>query len=35
MDGRPQTGALLRLAERARAVGFDSIWVGDSLLAPV
>ena len=33
MDGRPETGSLLDLAERARAVGFDSIWVGDSLLA--
>jgi alkanesulfonate monooxygenase SsuD/methylene tetrahydromethanopterin reductase-like flavin-dependent oxidoreductase (luciferase family) len=33
MAGRPQTGSLFGLAERARAVGFDSIWVGDSLLA--
>jgi alkanesulfonate monooxygenase SsuD/methylene tetrahydromethanopterin reductase-like flavin-dependent oxidoreductase (luciferase family) len=33
MEGRPQTGSLLRLAERAHALGFDSIWVGDSLLA--
>jgi alkanesulfonate monooxygenase SsuD/methylene tetrahydromethanopterin reductase-like flavin-dependent oxidoreductase (luciferase family) len=33
MEGRPQTGPLLALAERAEALGFDSVWVGDSLLA--
>jgi len=33
MEGRPQAQSLLRLAEHARERGFDSIWVGDSLLA--
>ena len=33
MAGRPQAGSLLELAERAERLGFDSIWVGDSLLA--
>jgi alkanesulfonate monooxygenase SsuD/methylene tetrahydromethanopterin reductase-like flavin-dependent oxidoreductase (luciferase family) len=33
MEGRPQTGPLLDLAVRAEALGFDSVWVGDSLLA--
>jgi alkanesulfonate monooxygenase SsuD/methylene tetrahydromethanopterin reductase-like flavin-dependent oxidoreductase (luciferase family) len=33
MEGRPQTGPLLSLAERARGLGFDSVWVGDSLTA--
>jgi alkanesulfonate monooxygenase SsuD/methylene tetrahydromethanopterin reductase-like flavin-dependent oxidoreductase (luciferase family) len=33
MEGQPETASLLRLAERARALGFDSIWAGDSLLA--
>src|SRR6201997_1241101 len=33
MDGRPETGPLLALAERAEGLGFDSVWVGDSLLA--
>jgi alkanesulfonate monooxygenase SsuD/methylene tetrahydromethanopterin reductase-like flavin-dependent oxidoreductase (luciferase family) len=33
MEGRPQTGPLLDLATRAEALGFDSVWVGDSLLA--
>src|SRR6202163_1290016 len=33
MEGRPQTAPLLALAERAESLGFDSIWVGDSLLA--
>ena len=33
MEGQPQTGPLLALAERAEALGFDSLWVGDSLLA--
>jgi alkanesulfonate monooxygenase SsuD/methylene tetrahydromethanopterin reductase-like flavin-dependent oxidoreductase (luciferase family) len=33
MEGKPQTASLLRLAERARDLGFDSIWAGDSLLA--
>src|SRR5215472_4663394 len=33
MEGRPQTGPLLDLAARAESLGFDSVWVGDSLLA--
>src|SRR4029079_4040036 len=33
MDGRPETGPLLALAERAERLGFDSIWVGDSVTA--
>ena len=33
IEGRPETGPLLALAERAERLGFDSVWVGDSLLA--
>jgi alkanesulfonate monooxygenase SsuD/methylene tetrahydromethanopterin reductase-like flavin-dependent oxidoreductase (luciferase family) len=33
MQGQPDTGELLRLAERAESLGFDSLWAGDSLLA--
>lgn len=33
MQGTPDTRELLRLAERAEAAGFDSLWAGDSLLA--
>ena len=33
MEGRPQTGPLLDLAARSEGLGFDSVWVGDSLLA--
>jgi alkanesulfonate monooxygenase SsuD/methylene tetrahydromethanopterin reductase-like flavin-dependent oxidoreductase (luciferase family) len=33
MAGQPQAATLLALAERAESLGFDSIWVGDSLLA--
>jgi alkanesulfonate monooxygenase SsuD/methylene tetrahydromethanopterin reductase-like flavin-dependent oxidoreductase (luciferase family) len=33
MAGQPQATTLLGLAERAEGLGFDSIWVGDSLLA--
>jgi alkanesulfonate monooxygenase SsuD/methylene tetrahydromethanopterin reductase-like flavin-dependent oxidoreductase (luciferase family) len=33
MDGRPETAPLLELAMRAEGLGFDSVWVGDSLLA--
>jgi len=33
MEGLPETAPLLALAERAEALGFDSVWVGDSLLA--
>src|ERR1700759_5223758 len=32
MEGRPQTASLLELATRAESLGFDSVWVGDSLL---
>jgi probable F420-dependent oxidoreductase len=33
MEGRAETASLLALAERAEALGYDSIWVGDSILA--
>jgi alkanesulfonate monooxygenase SsuD/methylene tetrahydromethanopterin reductase-like flavin-dependent oxidoreductase (luciferase family) len=33
MEGQPETGPLLNLAQRAAGLGFESIWVGDSLLA--
>jgi len=33
MSGRPETGPLLTMAERAEAAGFDSVWVGDSITA--
>ena len=33
MEGRPAAAPLLALAEKAENLGFDSIWVGDSLLA--
>ncbi|MSP00285.1 MAG: LLM class flavin-dependent oxidoreductase [Acetobacteraceae bacterium] len=33
MEGRPEAAPLLELAARAEAEGFDSVWVGDSLLA--
>src|SRR5579872_7253433 len=33
MEGRPETAPLLALAERAEALGYDSIWVGDSITA--
>jgi alkanesulfonate monooxygenase SsuD/methylene tetrahydromethanopterin reductase-like flavin-dependent oxidoreductase (luciferase family) len=33
MEGRPETTPLLELAARAEEFGFDSVWVGDSLLA--
>ena len=33
MGGAPETAELLELAERAEALGYDSVWVGDSLLA--
>src|SRR6266436_3085292 len=33
MEGRDETASLLALAERAEGLGYDSIWVGDSLLA--
>ncbi|HJU16392.1 MAG TPA: LLM class flavin-dependent oxidoreductase, partial [Stellaceae bacterium] len=33
MAGRPAAAPLLSLAERAEALGYDSVWVGDSVLA--
>lgn len=33
MEGRPAAASLLALAERAEELGFDSIWVGDSITA--
>src|SRR5512132_1432085 len=33
MSGRPETGPILTLAERAEAAGFDSVWIGDSITA--
>src|SRR5882757_10302746 len=33
MEGRPETAPLLELAARAEGLGFDSVWVGDSLTA--
>ncbi len=33
MEGRPEAAPLLNLAERAEALGYDSVWVGDSVLA--
>jgi probable F420-dependent oxidoreductase len=33
MEGHPEVAPLLALAERAEGLGYDSIWVGDSILA--
>ncbi len=33
MEGRPEAAPLLALAERAEGLGYDSIWVGNSILA--
>jgi alkanesulfonate monooxygenase SsuD/methylene tetrahydromethanopterin reductase-like flavin-dependent oxidoreductase (luciferase family) len=33
MEGKPDAATLLALATRAEAAGYDSIWVGDSVLA--
>jgi probable F420-dependent oxidoreductase len=33
MESRHETASLLALAERAEALGFDSVWVGDSITA--
>jgi probable F420-dependent oxidoreductase len=33
MSGRPATGPMLSMAERAEGLGFSSVWVGDSLTA--
>jgi alkanesulfonate monooxygenase SsuD/methylene tetrahydromethanopterin reductase-like flavin-dependent oxidoreductase (luciferase family) len=33
MEGRPEGERLLALAERAEGLGYDGVWIGDSLLA--
>ncbi|MBN9563299.1 MAG: LLM class flavin-dependent oxidoreductase [Alphaproteobacteria bacterium] len=33
MEGRPEAAPLLALAARAEALGYDSIWIGDSVTA--
>lgn len=33
MEGRPEGRHLLELSRRAESIGYDSLWVGDSLLA--
>src|SRR5204863_10119399 len=33
MSGRPAIAPLLAMAERAEGAGFDSVWIGDSLIA--
>jgi alkanesulfonate monooxygenase SsuD/methylene tetrahydromethanopterin reductase-like flavin-dependent oxidoreductase (luciferase family) len=33
MEGRAETAPLLKLAQQAASLGFDSVWVGDSLTA--
>ena len=33
MEGRPEAEPLLKLAERAEQLNFDSVWVGDSIIA--
>ena len=33
MEGQPEVAPMLDLAARAESLGFDSVWVGDSLLA--
>ena len=33
MSGRPETGSMLSMAERAETTGFDSVWIGDSITA--
>jgi alkanesulfonate monooxygenase SsuD/methylene tetrahydromethanopterin reductase-like flavin-dependent oxidoreductase (luciferase family) len=33
MENRPDAASLLALAARAEALGYDSVWVGDSVLA--
>ena len=33
MSGRPEVGPMLAMAERGEALGFSSVWVGDSLTA--
>ncbi len=31
MEGHPDGVALLELAQRAEGLGYDSVWIGDSL----
>lgn len=33
MEGRPSAAPLLRLAEKAEDLGYDSVWIGDSVTA--
>ena len=33
MEGRPDAASLLELAARAEALGYNSVWVGNSVLA--
>lgn len=33
MEGRPDAAPLLRLAEQAEGLGYDSVWIGDSLIS--
>ena len=33
MEGRHETAPLLKLAEQAEDLGYDSVWIGDSLTA--
>src|SRR5438876_8405403 len=33
MSGRPETSPMLEMAERGERAGFDSVWIGDSLIA--
>ena len=33
MENHHETGSLIALAEKAEGLGYDSLWVGDSLLA--
>ncbi|HVR14731.1 MAG TPA: LLM class flavin-dependent oxidoreductase, partial [Candidatus Limnocylindrales bacterium] len=33
MSGRSDPSTLMQIAERAEALGFSSVWVGDSLTA--
>ena len=33
MEGRPAVVPLLELAEKAEGLGFDSVWIGDSVIA--
>ena len=33
MEGRPEAAPLLALAEKAEDLGYDSVWIGDSIIA--